>query len=158
MEINQTHKQRYVYISGKEIAVTEDVYFAYMRPLWVEHKHHERESRCRTENGSRCKKDCRQCDRTRTGRPLSLEQFRADGFEIPDYTDPLDLLIKAELREAVFAALEELDAEDLQIIKMLVFENLSERQVALQIGLSQKGINKRKHKILKQLRKYLEDF
>ena len=38
----------------------------------------------------------------------------------------------------------------------IYFENLSEREYARQIGLSQKGVNKRKHKILKELRKMMK--
>ena len=39
--------QRFIEIDGEQVAVTEEVYRAYKRPLWVERKRKERESRCR---------------------------------------------------------------------------------------------------------------
>ena len=56
--------QRYIYIDGEKIPVTEEVYRTYKRPIWREHKRQERER----ENGIT---------------PLSLERFAEDGYDIP---------------------------------------------------------------------------
>jgi len=149
-------EQRFIEIDGEQIAVTEEVYRAYKRPVWNENKDRERESRCRTANGTRCTEKCWLCNKERTGKPLSLEQFVNDGFEVPDYVDPLDDFIDKELVEELYAALDELEPENLQIIEFLFFDKLTERQTAERIGFSQKGINKRKAKIIEQLKKYFK--
>jgi RNA polymerase sigma factor (sigma-70 family) len=161
MQNCQTDMPRYIEIDGEQITVTEEQYRAYKRPLWAEHKRRERESRCRDAAGVRCKKtefECRNCPNGRSGRTLSLEQFADEGFEIPDYSEPLESLMTALIHDELDAALSALEAESYQIIKMLFFEGLTERQTADRIGLSQKGVNKRKHKILEQLRDNLKNF
>ena len=47
--------------------------------------------------------------------------------------------------------------EDKKIIKMLLNE-MSEREIAAEVGLSQKGVNKHKHKIKDFLRARLEKY
>ncbi|MDR2655941.1 MAG: hypothetical protein LBC56_07760 [Oscillospiraceae bacterium] len=67
--------QRFIEIDGEQIPVTEDVYRVFKDPLWAEHKRKERAKRCRDENGFRCTKDCRICDKAREGRTRSLDKF-----------------------------------------------------------------------------------
>jgi len=85
MTINETNgnanNQRYVEVDGEMVAVSEEVYQAYKRPLWKERKRKERDLRCLDENGYRCTKDCRLCDKERTSRVLSLNKFAED--ELP---------------------------------------------------------------------------
>ena len=61
-ENQETKKERYIKINGKEIPVTEEVYRAYKQPAWAEHKRKEREMRCYISNGKggtkRCTADC----------------------------------------------------------------------------------------------------
>ena len=66
-----TNQQRFIDIDGEQVPVTEEVYRAYKRPLWGEHKRKEREKRCRDERGNRCTGDCSKCDKERTGSVLS---------------------------------------------------------------------------------------
>ncbi|GHU62693.1 hypothetical protein AGMMS49983_04610 [Clostridia bacterium] len=50
---NQDEKvQRYIEIDGEQILVTEEVYRAYKRPLWAEHKRKERASDAATSTAS----------------------------------------------------------------------------------------------------------
>lgn len=60
------------------------------------------------------------------------------------------------LSERLHRCLSYLPVADQKLIQAIYFENLSEREYARQIGLSQKGVNKRKHKILKELRKMMK--
>ena len=69
------NQQRYIEIEGQQIPVTEEVYRAYKRPAWAEHKRQERAKRCRDENGNRCTKDCRLCEKSRERSTLSLDRF-----------------------------------------------------------------------------------
>jgi len=85
-------KKLYIEIDVEQIPVTEEVYRAYKRPLWAEHKRKERAKRCRDENGNRCKKSCRECSKLRDGSDLSLEKFTDDGFEIASSVDVAELV------------------------------------------------------------------
>ena len=60
------------------------------------------------------------------------------------------------LSERLHQCLSLLPVSDQKLIRAIYFMNLTEREYASQIGLSQKGVNKRKHKILKKLRKMLK--
>lgn len=154
---NQSCKQRYVQNEGEQVAVTEEVYLEYKRPLWREHKRMEREKRCRDENGNRCMEDCRLCPKDRTGAPLSLEQFAEDGLEMPAPLDIEEQAVNGLLYEALHIALSNLEPEN-QMIAELFAAGLSERAIGDRVGLSQKGVSKRKAKIFAQLRVLLQDW
>jgi RNA polymerase sigma factor (sigma-70 family) len=153
----QSINQRFIEIDGQQISVTEEVYRAYKRPLWAEHKRKEREKRCRDEKGNRCTKDCSKCDKQRTGSVLSLDKFAEEGFEVADSIDIAELVADKLLLEELAAALNELDPQNRRIAK-LYGEGLSEREIAARVGLSQKGVNKRKTKIFGKLRLRLKDW
>ena len=58
--------------------------------------------------------------------------------------------------EHVYAALQKLEPEELALVKALYFREMGERAYANKIGLSQKGVNKRRHKVLAKLRDLLQ--
>lgn len=154
----QTTTQRYIKIDEQQIPVTEEVYRAYKRPAWAEHKRREREKRCRDENGNRCTKDCSKCDKQRTGSILSLDSLTEEsGFEPSDTVDIAELVADKLLLEELYIALEELDPDNRRIMELYGIGK-SEREIATDIGLSQKAINKRKTKLFAQLRERLKDF
>ncbi len=154
---NNTKTQHYIEIDGEQIPVTEEVYRAFKRPLWAEHKRKEREKRCISENGSRCNKDCSKCHKQRTGSVLSLDKFTEDGFEITEPIDLAELIADKLLLEELYVALDELDPDNRRIMELFSIGK-SEREIAADIGLSQKAINKRKTKLFAQLREHLKDF
>lgn len=49
-----------------------------------------------------------------------------------------------------------LPAQDRELIQALYFECLTEREYAKQIGISQKGVNKRRQKVLDKLRSMMK--
>lgn len=151
------NQQRYIEIEGQQILVTEEVYRAYKRPAWAEHKRQERAKRCRDENGNRCIRDCRLCEKSREGSTLSLDRFSEQGFEPADYVDIDELIAEKELYQELCLALDELDPDNRRIAELFSMGK-SEREIAADIGLSQKAINKRKTKIFAQLREKLKDF
>lgn len=160
MKINdnqRTTTQRYIEIDGQQISVTEEVYRAYKRPIWAEHKRKEREMRCRDEKGNRCNRDCSKCDKQRTGSVLSLDKFAEEGFDVADTVDIAELVADKLLFEELYKSLEELDPENRRIMELFSIGK-SEREIADDIGLSQKAINKRKTKLFAQLREHLKDF
>ncbi|MDL2293276.1 sigma-70 family RNA polymerase sigma factor [Ruminococcaceae bacterium OttesenSCG-928-D13] len=156
-EEKKINNARFIEIEGEQIPVSEDVYRAYKRPLWAEHKRKEREKRCRDANGNRCIKDCSQCEKQRTGSALSLDKLAEAGFDV---ADPIDFTQRIEdelLIEALHIALDELAPLDRQIID-LFSAGKSEREIAAVVGMSQKGVNRRKARIFADLRERLKSF
>lgn len=151
------NKQFYIEIDGRKVPVSEEVYRAYKRPLWAEHKRRERATRCRNSNGNRCTDDCSQCSRQRTGSVLSLDKLTEDGFDIAAPIDFTQLIEDQEVLEALHIALDELEPLDRQIVD-LFSAGKSERDIAAVVGMSQKGVNRRKARIFAELRERLKSF
>jgi len=86
-----------------------------------------------------------------------LDKFTEGGFEAADPVDIAELVADKLLLEALAAALNELDPQN-RIIAELYGAGLSEREIAAQVGLSPKGVHKRKAKIFDQLRRQLKDW
>lgn len=144
--------QRFIEIDGEQIPVTEEVYRAYKRPLWAEHKRKERAKRCRDENGFRCTKDCRTCEKFREGSDLSLNKFNEEGYEIADSVDLAELVADKLLLEQLVAALNDLDPDERSLIKALFYNDRTERDYAAEIGISHQAVGKRKLKVIDKLR------
>ena len=53
-------------------------------------------------------------------------------------------------------ALLQLTAEEKALVDALFYQELTEREYAQQLGISQKGVNKRRHKVLAKLRKIIK--
>ena len=144
--------QFYIEIDGEQIPLTEEVYRAYKRPLWVEHKRKERAMRCRDENGNCCTKSCRECPKLRDGGDLSLEKFTDDGFEIADSVDIAELIADKLLLEQLVVALDDLDPDERALIDALFYNGRTERDYAAEVGISHQAIGKRKKKVIEKLR------
>ena len=127
-----------------------------MRWFWSELKRLERPSRCRLENGTRCTKSCRNCPRQREGAPLSLDALSETGTEAADVFSLEDHIIELELSEALKDAVSALSEQNRTII-ILFSEGVTERAIAAEVGMSQKGVNNRIHKIIDILRESLRD-
>lgn len=85
---------------------------------------------------------------------MPIESGSGEEF-IPDKTvNTEELAIKAIIRSEVLSALGTLDDESYRLIDALILSDCrkSERDLASESGLSQKAINKRKNKILKNLK------
>ena len=85
------------------------------------------------------------------------DRFAEDGYEISDSLDMDELVAEKLLLEELSAALNELDPINRRIAE-LYSEGLSERQIAAEVGLSQKTINNRKTSIFGQLHQRLKDY
>jgi RNA polymerase sigma factor (sigma-70 family) len=149
------NNQRYIEIGTEQIPVTEEVYRAYKRPLWAEHKRKERAARCR-DGGSRCTKDCSVCPRSRDGGVLSLDKFSDDGYDAADPCDIAELVADSLLLEQLAAALDELAPDERSLIDALFYHERSERDYAAEIGVSHQAAGKRKQRIIKKLRAALD--
>lgn len=149
------NKQRYLEIDGQQIAVTEEVYLTYKRPLWAEQKRRERAERCRDENGSRCMKSCRECPKFRDVGDISLDRLFEDGFEIADSVDITEVVADRLLKSQLAAALESLEPEERSLIDAIFYDDRTEQDYAAEMGISQKAVSKRKNKVIEKLRQAL---
>ena len=66
-----------------------------------------------------------------------------------------DVAVKAVLIEKMQACTKLLTPEDQELITELFYEGKSEREYGNQIGISQRGVSKRKYKILNKLKKMM---
>lgn len=118
------------------IPATKEQYYEYMRPLWLEDKkeQRQREKRMRGEGD------------------ISLDSlYDNNEFELADSYDIEEDLMKRELLEALRKELSNLEEIDRKIMK-LFGEGYSESAIGSEIGISQKGVNKRKQKIFLKLK------
>lgn len=148
-------KQFYIRIDGTPVAVTEEVYRAYMRPVWAERKRKERESRCLDERGSRCESDCSKCGKRRAGSAFSLDNAIEGGFDVSDPMDMAEIVAEKLILEQLGVALAELELGDKALIDALFYDDRTERDLAAEIGISQQAVGKRKQKIVAKLRELM---
>ena len=105
------------------IAATEEQYYEYMRPLWREDKRQQRQE------------------------PMaSLDKmYEETEYEAADTESDLEAdIMKKMLIDELHKALDELEEIDRTIMEMYS-NNHSEAEIGQAIGMSQKGVNKRKH-------------
>jgi len=142
------------------VQVTKEQYEAYMRPEWKEDKRQQRlvEKRRRREMAQAEHRE----DKTIRGwdTAVSFEQLCETEYGFPEETgqESLDeILEKEELLAALRRELAKLEALDRTILEMFS-QGISEAAIGHKVGLSQKGVNKRKHRLLEQLQEQLKDY
>lgn len=118
------------------IPATKEQYYEYMRPLWREDKKEQRQHEKRMDGEG----------------DISLDSLYANNeFEFSDSYDLEEEIMKLELLLALKKELRDLEELDRKIIDL--FKNgYSESAIGKEIGMSQKGVNKRKNKIFLKLK------
>lgn len=133
------NKEYFIFIEGKKVIVTKEVYLAY----WQE---------------TNREKYLKQLDRK--NKLLFFCDFDYEGgFEesIPDESVDVEKLVEAKLRiESLNRALSCLNDEERAIIDALYFEEESTRDVAKRRGLHQTSLIRKRDRILKKLKEILE--
>ena len=142
------------------VPATEEQYKAYMQPEWKEDKRQQRlaDKRKKREKAQAEHRDDSSVKGWDT--PVSFEQLCETGYGFLGENrqdSPEEILEKEELLEALRRELAKLEELDRTILQMAV-QGVSEAAIGREVGLSQKGVNKRKHRILEQLRKQLGDY
>ncbi len=127
------------------------------RLYWRNLKSLERGSRCHMENGARCTANCRNCPKQRENTPLSLDALTETGMEAADVFSLENHIVEMELSEALSDAINSLSEKN-QTIILLFSKGVTERAIAAEIGMSQKGVDNRIHKIIDILKEDLKDF
>ena len=78
-------------------------------------------------------------------------EFQSDGLL------PEESVIHDEILEELYDALERLSPSEIELVKALFFEGVTERVYASKIGISQVGVHKRWQKIREKLKKFLKN-
>lgn len=139
-KLNGYHRGKY-YINGKEIELSNEVKDVF------------EEARKAEQNILRKEK--------RYGVYLSsnfVENSHTDLDNILSSSDDVqEIVIKNETISLVRQALTELDSDELEIIKLLIDKELTEREISKILGISQVAVNKKKHKVYNKLKKLLKE-
>ena len=156
------NQQHYIEINGQQIPVTEEVYRAYKRPIWAEHKRNDRQKLCQVSDGKgglkRCTEDCSTCSRTKEGSFLSLDGLEEAGYSVEDRAqDVAEIVAEKMLLEELFKALEELDPNSHHICKLLM-EGCSKREIARIMSIPQSSFEYQFKKLMASLKSRLESF
>ena len=125
-----------VTVDGEDVEVTAEVYRAY----------------------SKADRRERYCEEREAGRVLSFDGMTGVDGLLSYLTDrhaesAEDTAIRSILAEKAIDAFQSLDEDERQLIQAVVIDGMTEQDYAAVIRLSQKGVNKRKKKILEKLKK-----
>ena len=142
---------------GFLVPVTDEQYKAYMRPEWVLQKRQQRMAESRKKREKAMAKGREDKTIMTWDTPVSYEELCETeyGFGASDELDgAIDRrTLKATVRELMLD-LESIDRK----IMTLFMEGYSEAEIGKKVGLSQKAVNKRKHKVLEGFRFTMKDF
>ena len=135
-------KEKYmIKIQGNLIEVTEDVYYAYFRmerqERWQEEKKqgHEVVSYDALDNG---------------------ETVGAEAIQDMESPSMEELAIANELKERLHHVVAALPKAERELIQAIYFEGVSANDYANQVGLTHRGVNKQRKRILSKLKMLLD--
>lgn len=93
----------------------------------------------------------------RPSREISYEHMIEKGEMILQGQIALEeLVIHQMMKRQLYDAIDSLNMEEQYLIIQLFFVERKERDLAKELGISQKAVNKRRQKILKKLRKFFD--
>lgn len=73
-----------------------------------------------------------------------------------EQADVETIVLSRMMRQQLHEAIRDLQEEEQYLIIQIFYADRSERDLAAELGISQKAVNKRRHKILEKLKKFLE--
>lgn len=137
------------YVDGKEIPLSDDIKEIFEETRKLEHRM------------------IRQERRYKVGRPFNyvVKTNRKVNFDsgidienIPDNSQNIeDIVSKEDDIIKIRKALGELEKDELELIKLFIDKELTEREISKIMGISQVSVNKRKNKAFAKLRKLLKN-
>ena len=141
-----------LWINGEYIDVTEEIYTAYLkgqRKMSYFEKDLKSERVLKDKNGD--------IKKIIPSREDSLDRLLSDNLrQFSDNSESVETVVQTNDEiDKLHIALKQLSADEWVIIKMLFYDEMSERDTAKVLGISQVAVNKRKHRILKKLKKII---
>lgn len=153
-----------VHLDGEDLIITKtmidetdpQIMREYLRMLWAQEHRERREERCRGARGVRCQGKCSVCDKSCSGKPVSLEALTDTGVPLAS-----EYSLERDMEErlvscALYSALQTLDNLSREVIQLIFFCDYTERQAASIVGMSQNGVHQRKNRALQKLRKQMK--
>lgn len=143
-----------LWVSGQLLEVTDEVYDAYMkgdRKMRYFESDLKEERFLMDENG--------QIRQVIPSWEDSLDRLMDDNAEqfVDRHESVEDMVLRRISFERLYKALGTLTERERKLIEALFFEEMTERKVALFLGISQPAVHKQKNKILKKLKLFLEN-
>ena len=146
------NKKRQLYVNGKLIDVSEEVYRAYKREEWRENQRDYRAKKCRNADGTVCRKDCKTCPLYLAGEGLTGATLSLDAFVTEDGA-PIefeDKRVDVELEVARNILKEELEKAKLQLT--------DRERLILEYFMDESGAREARYKLFAKLKALLSDF
>ena len=153
-----------VHLDGEDLIITKamidetdpQIMREYLRMLWAQEHRERREERCRDACGVRCPGKCSVCDKSCSGKPMSIEALTNAGVPLASgYSLEKDVEERLE-SWVLYSALQTLDNLSREIVRLIFFCNYTERQAAFIVGMSQNGVHQRKNRALQKIREQME--
>jgi len=144
-----------VTVDGENVEVSAEVYRAYAvaeRKMEYMERDLKRDRVLQDADGKAVKDE--------NGRPVelperevSLEKLVDEDWDYPSSEPSPEESVIGQLEiSALYECLDLLEADERALIDALFFDGLTEREYAAKIGVTQKAVNKRKHKVLEKLK------
>jgi len=141
----------YLYIDGRPVPVSEEVYREYYRAEDKERYFMGRLKKGHTKVNPDTQEVC-----YIPSRELSYEQLVEQDWQFAAPGDSVeDRAVRVELLEKLQAALHSLSAEEMALLEELFYREKTEREVAGLYAVSQNTIHYRKNRLLDKLRKLM---
>ena len=155
-------KKRIIEVDGLEVEVTEEVYKEYMRPIWREEKRVQRLYKNFNDTNevylkSRSLKEG--FIEEVKGLPLSLDYaLEFAGFEPEDLEDVFLETSYQILLDQLYEVLKGFKEKDMKIMKLHLINEFSQREIANELGISQKTVSNRIKKLLPLIQEKLKSW
>lgn len=134
-------KQFYLFVKGKKVEVSEEIYRAYVRPISAEQK---RRYRAYSKFSVRSLEDMQENGMDVEAKDSDIESRIVEDEE---HQEELDLLR---------AALEKLEGRDKEIINMFYFEKKSQTEIGAILGVAQQQVSRYLKYALAELKKHFK--
>lgn len=153
------NREYFVYVEGKLVPVTKEVYEAYYQPNWRTYDFMRRHDQCTQNNWWSCGGDCGSCDYQLGGDSVSFEYLRENAdFEIGvSNNDPANIVAGKMLVEDALAVADQIVSNGRCILELFL-ENKTDREMADILGIPRSTCNERKMKLFQELRKFFGIF
>ena len=132
-----TDDHKYIYVRGQKIYVSDEIYKAYKKQ--INHEAHLNRL-------------------NRKHKVYGFEDYKLDLNSIVDENVDIEKIIETKMRiEDLYQALEKLNDEERKVIDSLYFKEMTIRDLAKEQQVSSKKIFSFRNKILKKLKKFIEE-
>ncbi len=134
--MSDNYKEKYIYVKGKKIYVPDEVYRAYKKEI----NHEAHLKRLDIKHGV-----------------FHFGDFNTSVVDIADKSIDVEKIIETKMRiEDLYRALDSLNDEERNLIKLLYFDDKTLIEVAKQRNTNPMKISRLRNKILEKLRKLLD--